>query len=207
MLATVMDCEIQELTTHLNSGLLPGRTDEVSAHQDGWRHLGVYQTSDGYITIAYMPLEGLASVIGAPDLASFGRVEDGFGHRDDMVRIVAGKLIERPSAEWLEELIGRGYMASPVYTYEDLVNDPHVVETQMVVEVENPGGGTYRMPNIPLQMSGKPRRRSVAAPGLSEHTDEVLREVLGMDDRAHRNVASCRRGLTAPPRPATKKEL
>ena len=68
MLATVMDCEIQELTTHLNSGLLPGRTAEVSAH--GWigAPYGVYQTADGYITIAYMPLEGLAEVIGAPEL-------------------------------------------------------------------------------------------------------------------------------------------
>ena len=89
MLATVMDTEVQELTTHLNSGLLPGRTEEMSAH--GWigAPYGVYQTADGYITIAYMPIEGLAEVIGAPALAKLNKVEDGFDHRDEIVRMVA----------------------------------------------------------------------------------------------------------------------
>ncbi len=181
MLATVMDTEVQELTTHLNSGLLPGRTEEMSAH--GWigAPYGVYQTADGYITIAYMPIEGLAEVIGAPALAKLNKVEDGFDHRDEIVRMVAERLITRSSAEWLDELVGRGYMAGPVYTYDDLVNDPHVRETGMVVEIENPGGGTYRMPNIPLKMSGTPPTISRRPPGLGEHTDEVLRDILGMD--------------------------
>ncbi len=181
MLATVMDCEVQELTTHLNSGLLPERTEEPSAH--GWigAPYGVYETADGYMTIAYMPIEGLAEVIDAPELAELNGVADGFDRRDEIVRMVAAKLIARPTAEWLDALYARGYMAGPVYTYEDLANDPHVRETGMVVEVDNPAGGTYRMPNIPLMMSGTHPTISRRPPGLSEHTDEVLRDLLGMD--------------------------
>lgn len=181
MLATVMDCEIQELTTHLNSGLLPTRTAEPSAH--GWigAPYGIYATADGFLTLAYMPIEGLAEVIGCPELAEFVAVSDGFEHRDEIVRLVAGKLKKRTTAEWLEALLPRGYMAGPVYTYADLVDDPHVRETEMITEIENPTGGTYRMPNIPLKMSGTPPTITRRPPRLGEHTDEVLREVLNVD--------------------------
>ena len=57
MLATVMECEIQELTTHLVSGQLPTRTEEPSAH--GWigAPYGIYATADGYLALAYVPLD------------------------------------------------------------------------------------------------------------------------------------------------------
>jgi crotonobetainyl-CoA:carnitine CoA-transferase CaiB-like acyl-CoA transferase len=182
MLATVMDCEIQELTTHLNSGLLPTRTAEPSAH--GWigAPYGIYATADGFLALAYMPIEGLAEISDCPELAKFGDISDGFEHRDEIVRLVADKLKKRPTAEWLEEMFARGYMAGPVYNYAELANDPHVRETGMIVEIENPTGGTYLMPDIPLKMSGTPPSIRRRPPGLGEHTDEVLGEIPEFDD-------------------------
>ena len=180
MLATVMDCEIQELTTHLNSGLLPMRTKEPSAH--GWIGVpyGIYRTQDGYIALAYIPIEDLAEIIECEELKRFSDVMDGFEHRDEIVRLVAERIKERPTSEWLDAMLERGFMAGPVYTYEDLANDPHVRETEMIAEIENPGGGVYKTPNVPLKLSRTPPRISRRPPRLGEHTDEILQEVIGL---------------------------
>jgi crotonobetainyl-CoA:carnitine CoA-transferase CaiB-like acyl-CoA transferase len=177
MLATVMECEIQELTTHLVSGQLPTRSAEPSAH--GWigAPYGIYETADGHIVLAYVPLGELAEVIGCSELLKYSSIDDGFTHRDEMSRLVAEALRKRPTSEWLDEMLPRGFMAGPVYTYADLVNDPHVSATGMIAEVENPGGGTYRTPSPPIRLSKTPLRISRRPPKLGEHTTEVVASI------------------------------
>jgi len=54
----------------------------------------------------------------------------------------------------------------------------------MVVEHEHEWCGKIKMVNTPVKYSeSRPRIRSVP-PMLGQHTDEVLREVLGMDEKA-----------------------
>ena len=181
MLATVMDCEIQELTTHLNSGLLPERTKEPSAHAWIGAPYGIYETADGYIALGYVPIDELAEVLECEELKRFPDVMNGVEHRDEIECLVAERIVRRTTVEWLDEMLERGFMAGPVYTYEDLVSDPHVRETEMIAEVEHPGGGVYKTPNVPLNLSITPPRISRRPPRLGEHTDEILQGEIGLD--------------------------
>ena len=51
----------------------------------------------------------------------------------------------------------------------------------MIIEVEHPEYGTIREVANPVKMAGEIRRPS-PAPKLGEHTDQVLRELLGYGD-------------------------
>ena len=68
----------------------------------------------------------------------------------------------------------------PIMSTEDLVDDEHVRLREMVVEVPHPGRGAFLNVGCPIKLSDSPPevRRS---PLLGEHTDELLREILGYD--------------------------
>ena len=71
----------------------------------------------------------------------------------------------------------------PVLSMKELSEEPSLRATGTVVEVDHPERGAYLTVGNPIKLSDSPAevRRS---PLLGEHTDEVLKQVLGMDDEA-----------------------
>jgi crotonobetainyl-CoA:carnitine CoA-transferase CaiB-like acyl-CoA transferase len=183
MLSVVMDCQIQELTTHLNLGIVPTRTSGRFAHAWVTAPYGAYRTKDGYITLAQAPLHILGEALDNDRLREMTSWSDGMDHRDEVYRIVTEIMPQRTTAEWLEILDRYKLWAGPVYTYADLVQDPHVQETGMVTSVNHPTIGPLRMPNVPLKMSDTPAEIRLPPPGLGEQTDSVLQEILGYDNQ------------------------
>jgi crotonobetainyl-CoA:carnitine CoA-transferase CaiB-like acyl-CoA transferase len=191
LLASVMDVQIQEITTHLNLGILPTRTEEPLAH--AWNHApyGVYPTADGWITIAMSPLNVLGDALDNDRLRQMTNWSDGVTYRDEIYRIVRSILPEKPSSAWLRIFDDHGLWSGEVYSYRDLVQDHHVLETNMIVETEHPKAGTLRMPNVPLRMSDTPTAVRSAPPLLGEHTDGVLRDLLGYDQMRIDSLREC----------------
>lgn len=64
-------------------------------------------------------------------------------------------------------------LCAPVNSYPDLVNDPQVVHNRLIHTL--PAEGDGQTPNIanPLKMADQQDRHR-AAPGLGEHTEQVL---------------------------------
>jgi len=54
----------------------------------------------------------------------------------------------------------------------------------MIVEVEHARAGRVRMTGAPIRFSDAPGTPPLPPPALGEHTDEVLRDVLGLDAAA-----------------------
>ena len=181
LLASVMDVQIQEITTHLNLGSLPTRTDEPLAHAWNNAPYGVYPTADGWIAIAMSPLHVLGEALDNNCLREMTKWSDGVTYRDEVYRIVRSITPRRTSKEWLRILDEHGLWAGPVYTYRDLVQDEHVIATGMIAETTHPKIGLLRMPNVPLRMSDTPAAVRTAPPLLGEHTDELLRALLNYD--------------------------
>ena len=70
--------------------------------------------------------------------------------------------------------------SGPINGVEQVFTDPQVLARAMVVEVEHPTAGPLRLAGIPFEMSGTPGRVRLAPPLLGQHTDEILRERLGL---------------------------
>ncbi len=182
MLSVVMDCQAQELTTHLNLGIVPERTDSPFAHAWVTAPYGAYRTRDGWLVIGQSPLHILGEALESDRLREMTAWSDGIDHRDEVYEIVSAIMPRKTTAAWLEIFDRHKLWSGPVYDYHDLVNDPHVVETEMVTSVEHPTIGTLRLPNVPLHLSATPAAITLPPPLLGEHTASVLRELLNYDD-------------------------
>jgi crotonobetainyl-CoA:carnitine CoA-transferase CaiB-like acyl-CoA transferase len=180
MLSSVLDAQLQELVTYLNSGRQPTRMKEPSAHALIPAPYGVYETSDGWLTMAMCHLPDLGEALDDDWLRTLARYNDGATHRDEIYARIRPRFAERTTAEWLEILERCGVWAGPVYDYAELEEDPHVVATGMFTE-QPQGGGTVRTLRPPLAMSATPLAIRRGAPPLGAHTAEVLNEKLGYD--------------------------
>jgi crotonobetainyl-CoA:carnitine CoA-transferase CaiB-like acyl-CoA transferase len=181
LLSTLMDCQIQELVTYLNSGVLPRRGEVPSAHASIAAPYGVFHTKDGWMTLAMAPVRRLSEVFEEPRLAGMTEA-DGTIHKDLIQETIAEVLLTRTTQEWIDHLLPQGLWAGPVYTYADLAEDPHVQATGMITEVQHPEIGPIRMPAPPLRFDGEPLPIRRHPPDLGEHTDEVLQDELGYDE-------------------------
>ncbi len=147
-----------------------------------------YQTSDGHwvaistsaqtIAERVMRLVGRPEVIEEPWFATGrGRVE----HVELLDEIVGGWIGARTRAEVVTAFTEAGAAVAPVYTARDLVEDPHVRETEMLTEVPDPDLGPLLMHNVMWRMSRTPGRIRFTGRGHGADTDAVLVEELGYD--------------------------
>ncbi len=87
----------------------------------------------------------------------------------------------RGMLELSEKLDAAGVPVGPVYNFEQAFKDPQVVERGMKVRARHGSGNDMDMIASPIKLSDTPITEYKAPPQLGEHTDEVLKEVLGMD--------------------------
>ena len=70
----------------------------------------------------------------------------------------------------------------PILSMKELLEEPSLRKTGTVVEVDHPTRGKYLSVGNPIKLSDSPSEVK-RSPLLGEHTDEILRQVLGFDDK------------------------
>ena len=142
-----------------------------------------FATRDGWIVVFCNKdkfWRDLVETLGAPELADdprFATFETRFAHRDALLPLLQARFATRTTGDWLDRLRGR-VPCAPVNDVRQALADPQVLARDMIVEVEHPGFGTLREVRSPIRTEGE-IRRPARAPRLGEHTEEILREVLG----------------------------
>jgi crotonobetainyl-CoA:carnitine CoA-transferase CaiB-like acyl-CoA transferase len=84
-------------------------------------------------------------------------------------------------AEWMERLNKVGIICSAVNDLRQTFDDPQVRHRGMAVEVPHPFAGLLKLVANPLRFSETPIEGYTAPPQIGEHTDAVLKDVLGID--------------------------
>jgi crotonobetainyl-CoA:carnitine CoA-transferase CaiB-like acyl-CoA transferase len=185
MLSVVLDSQAQELVTYLNAGRMPARSEEFGAHASIPAPYGSYRTSDGWLNLAMCNLADLGEALDDDWLRTLDHYNDGHLHRDEVYRHLAERFTDRTTEEWLPVLDAHGVWAGPVYDYEQLERDPHVLATGIIAE-QPQDDGPVRTVRVPIVMSGTPTSIRRGAPRLGADTAEVLTDLLGYDeDRLH----------------------
>jgi crotonobetainyl-CoA:carnitine CoA-transferase CaiB-like acyl-CoA transferase len=85
-------------------------------------------------------------------------------------------------AEGMARMEAENVPCGVVYTAAELADDPHVQAVGMLETQNHPIVGRIRQPRHPARFQGTPAHLAGGAPGLGEHTDEILAE-LGLTDR------------------------
>lgn len=168
----------------LNAGVVLGRTgnDHPSAAP-----YGVYEVSDGHIIIATFndrEFMRLADVLGHPEWKTDARFSTNgarVANRPLIKSLVARAVAGESRNHWVETLNAAKVSCGPINAMPDIETDPHVAARGMIVAMDHPDGRTVRTTGSPYRLSETPVSYRTAPPRMGEHTEEVLREVLGAD--------------------------
>ncbi len=145
------------------------------------RTRGPYATADGHLAIVVYTdrhWQAFTKLVGCPDLlatdARFATQESRTRHAEDVGHFLAGHLTARTNAEWLALLHGIDIPACPVNSLEALLEDPHLRAVGFFEEIEHPTEGMLTVCRPPVRFSRSAASVRRLAPGLGEHTAEVL---------------------------------
>jgi crotonobetainyl-CoA:carnitine CoA-transferase CaiB-like acyl-CoA transferase len=175
------------LAYHASTWLLAG---QVPARL-GNRHpnLAPYETfeaQDGYV-IAGVGSESLwrsfCDVLGDPGLARDPRFATNalrVTNYKALYDVLAPRFRARPVAHWLRALEAAGIPCGRVRTVAEALDNPQVTARGLLIDVEHPTIGAGRYVGSPIHLSDAGRGSTRPPPLLGEHTEEVLRERLGI---------------------------
>ena len=127
----------------------------------------------------------LMNAIGRPDMANDPKLKENQGRVENEQEIDAA--IEKwtkdhTSDEVLSIMDEVSVPAGPILSVEDMMNDEHYIARGMFQEVEA-NGRTLHIPAMLPILTETPGTTEWPGPALSEHTDEVLIELLGKDEK------------------------
>lgn len=108
-----------------------------------------------------------------------GRVEN----LDELEPIICEVTKTKTTQEWVEILEAAGHPVGMINTVDKVVNDPQVLSRKMIVEIEHPIAGKMKVAGNPVKMSLTPGAVEKPAPLLGQHTADILRELLGWDEK------------------------
>jgi len=154
-----------------------------------------FRTSDeNYLTIAVgndKLFRNLCKALGREGLATDPRFRNNSQriiHRDELVTTIEEIFLTKTRDEWIRILIAADVPTGPVYSMNELFNDPQVKDREMLQEFEHPRFGKIRQIGIPMKFSvNQPEIKSLP-PVLGEHTSEVLQTLLGYSDESLRHL-------------------
>ena len=122
--------------------------------------------------------------VGLPELATdpkFATIDDRRRHQNDMWEIIGEFALKHGKREFMGILNEINVPCGPIMSTEDLANDEHVKLRGMYVELDHPQRGKWYNIGMPIKLSASPAKIE-RSPMLGEHTEEILKEVLGWSD-------------------------
>lgn len=186
----MLDCQISMLSYqaayHLISGVNPGRQGRGHDSIPTYRSFVCGDGMDVVITANTERMwDALCTVLERPDLAHDDRFETNelrYRNRDALWQIIEPIFLSRPSAAWVQALLGAQIPAAPVNALAQSLSDPQVLHRNMVLDLEGPGQLRLRVAGNPIKFAGDPVGDNSFPPGLGSDEDHVLHTVLGLSD-------------------------
>lgn len=182
------DSVLPTLTSNLagyldSGGTLPERT--------GNRHGGlavcpynVYAASDGWVAIMCNSNRHwltLCQLMDRDDLAAdprFGTNPERARYMDEIDAVVAEWTAPMTKADLADRLVRADIPVAPVIAVSELIDDPHIRARGMLREVIQPDRGPMLTYGSPIRLSNSPPVPTEPAPGLGEHSQQILSERL-----------------------------
>jgi formyl-CoA transferase len=143
---------------------------------------GAFKTSDGYINIATAGgkiWERFCDAIGAPEFKTnpdYASGEARSRNRDALTVEIEKKLASGTSAQWVEKLNAAGVPSGPIYSIDQMFDDPQVKHLKMAQAVKKQDGRDMYLVGQPVSLSRTPTKMAAPPPKVGEQTDEILAE-------------------------------
>jgi crotonobetainyl-CoA:carnitine CoA-transferase CaiB-like acyl-CoA transferase len=149
---------------------------------------GAFPAKDGSIIIACLTNGFWGKICQALDLGDCdpdGQLDTLQKRRDSRERVnalIAGRTQEKTVAELVEIFTAHQVPHAPILGITEALAQPQAVARELVVETEHPVLGMIPIVNRPVKFPGAPQPVPTAPPVMGQHSDEILREVLGLSE-------------------------
>ncbi len=178
---SLFDTAIHMMGNHIadytGSKKLPAK---FGGHFPNMSPYGVYKASDRefYIGVSSDAMwQKFCKAIGDEALAAnplFGGNIGRLKNKAELTEVLEPLFTTRTAQAWVDLAVELSIPACLVNTIDEVVQHEQALSRQMLVPA---GVGDLMMPGVPLQLSRTPGKIRRHAPGLGEHTDEVLEEL------------------------------
>ncbi len=144
--------------------------------------------------------------IGRPDLVDHPRYRTNdvrVKHAGELDAIIGAFIAERTQAENVAFFEQAEVTIGPIYDIAQIVEDPHVLERELIADYPDPDMGAFPMHHVVPRLSGTPGSIRTPAPHLGEHNRALLAE-LNVDDAAYAQLLAA--GIACENAPSTNKD-
>lgn len=144
---------------------------------------GTFRTKDGYINIAankQEQWEDLTDVVGVPELKEdvrFKERDTRKANRKLLTPLLEKNLCEKETAYWAEALNAKGIPSGEILSLVAALNAPQIKHRETIQSIEAPEIGELKLFNLTAKFSKTPASIDAPPPELSEHTNEILKEL------------------------------
>ncbi len=188
---SMLDCQIAVLENAFMRYFATGEVPKpLGTRHPVYTPFQAFRTKDGWIVVA--PAGGtssdwelLCSAIDRVDLINDERFADGWKRTqnyDKLEPILSEAFLKKTTSEWLKILTDLGIPCAPVNRIDDAEKDPQVIHRGMIKKIKHPRIGEVKLIDSPIKFRGSECGIKGVAPALGEHTDEILKKLLGFPE-------------------------
>jgi formyl-CoA transferase len=185
---SLLEAEVASLinvgSNYLIGGKIPTRWGNAHPNIVPYQN---FKTADGYLVIGVASeviWKRFCAAVGRKELAADERFVNNskrVENRAELIALLSEMFLRRDNAAWFTLLTEAEVPCAPVQTIDQVFQAPQVLHRDMLLEVEHPTAGTFRMAGLPVKFSLTPASVRMPPPLLGEHNSEILEQWLGLD--------------------------
>jgi len=186
----VLDSLVAALGTSLPANLMFGLDPEHNGNRDDFNApANAFPVKDGHVYLhagtAAFWARFTSDVLGRPELATDPRFDSTparMSHIDEIEEIVSSWTKERTGLEVERAFEAAGIPCARVADVATAARNEQLWHRDMLFRTHDSDGDELYLMGHPAKFSASPVTMRYAPPRLGEHTDEVMRDVIGLDE-------------------------
>ncbi|MEK6245619.1 MAG: CaiB/BaiF CoA-transferase family protein [Pseudomonadota bacterium] len=172
-------------TNFFSTGKPPGRIGNLHPNIVPYQP---FRSSDGEVIVACGNdnlFRKFCDAAGCPELATdlrFATNGKRVENRAEMTRLIQAIFQKKTTAEWLALLEAAGVPNGPINDIAQVFQEPQVKARGVKIELDHAAAGKLPLVASPMRFSGTPLEYRLPPPLLGEHTDQILKEFLKLNE-------------------------
>lgn len=170
-------------SNYLTSGVAPHSWGNESPNIVPYQ---TFKAADGWIIVAAGndgQFRHFVEAGACPELADdarFATNPERIRHRDELIPLLQKMTVKKTKKEWIDALDHAGVPCGPINNFKEVFENEQVIAKDIKMEMSHPIAGKVPLVRSPIRMSITPVVENRPPPLLGEHTEELLKERLGL---------------------------